>query len=336
MQQLSAPVTIRDVAREAGVSPATVSRVLNGINSVDGDLVARVNEAVSRTGYVLNIAGRALRRQVSALWAAIVPDAQNPFFTAVVASFEDTALAAGHSVMLCNTSEDLERERTYLRSAVAAQMAGVVIAVASLEKSDLSPLIQAGIPTVLVDRRVRSFDGDSVLTDNLKAGELAAAHLRQRGFRTVSCIVGPETVATTEDRLRGFHARSHEEGIGLMANMVERADLQTRGGYAAMKKLLGAADPPDAVFVTNGPMTVGAFQAIKEERGTRGETALVGMDDDLWMRMVDPQVTVVQQPVDEIGRLAGELLRQRREEPGRSFQHITLSPRLLARGSTLG
>lgn len=328
-------VTIQDVARQAGVSTATVSRVFNGVRSVDRELTERVRAAASATNYIPNSAGRALRRQVSDTWAAIVSDIQNPFFTALVAEVESVAVQKGFSVMVCNTNEQLDRERSYLAAAVAHRMAGVVVAVNSETDSDLTPIIQAQIPTVVVDRRVHDFTGDTVLVDNVLAGRLAAEHLLQRGYRRLACLVGPQDVSTTEDRMVGFRAALKDAGQPLPDHWVSRTDLRATGGEAAARALLDQADAPDAVFAANGPLTVGVYRAI-EGLGLRlaKDVALLGVDDDQWTRMVSPKVSVIRQPVAQIGRLAGELLVARSDDPRTQHRHILLRPDLLTREST--
>ncbi|PZF80875.1 LacI family DNA-binding transcriptional regulator [Jiangella anatolica] len=328
-------VTISDVARAAGVSPATVSRVLNGVGTVAPELADRVRKAAADTRYVPNSNGRALRRRVSDVWAVIVSDVQNPFFTGVVAAIERVAVDRGFSVVLCNSDEQVARESEYLRLAAAQHLAGLVIAVASEVESDLRTA--ADIPAVVIDRRVHDHLGDSVMVDNRLAGRLAADHLLEQGFRRIACITGPSDVSTTEDRLAGFRARLSEAGAPIARKWIRRANLRAEGGEAALRAILRGGDLPDAVFATNGPLTEGAYQALQAEGIAIGaEVGLIGVDDDHWTRMVAPQVSVVQQPVAEIGRLAGELLANRAARGPGPAQQIVLTPTLLARGSTRG
>lgn len=329
------PMNIQDVARVAGVSAATVSRVLNGRDSVDAEMAARVRQAVAETGYVPNSNGRALRRQVSDVWAAIVSDVQNAFFTGMVASLESVAAQRGLSVMLCNTDEHLSRERVYIQTAIAQRMAGVVIAAASAKQSNLAPLLTAGIPVVVVDRRVDSYTGDTIFVDNHLAGRLAAEHLMQMGYNRIACIAGPSEVSTTEERLAGFRDALSKGPHPLSPSMVRRTNLRPEGGEVAMRALLTSPHPPDAVFTTNGPLTVGAYRAI-QAAGLEmpHDIALVGTDDDQWTRMVVPGVSVIRQPVAQMGALAAELLLSRGSSAHSAPQHIVLDPELLVRASS--
>ena len=310
-----------------------MSRVLNGASTVDLELAARVRTAVAETRYVPNSTGRALRRQVSDTWAAVISDVQNPFFTTMVAALQSVAADEGFSVMLCNTDEQLDRERRYLEAAVSQRMSGVVIAVASESESDLTPIATARIPAVVVDRRLHDYEGDTVLVDNVLGGRQAAGHLFAEGYRRIACIAGPKHVSTTEDRLTGFRAALADAGRLLSPGYVRRANLRAEGGESAMRSLLAMPEPPDAVFSTNGPLTSGAYQAIREALPA-AEIGLVGVDDDQWTRMVTPTVSVVAQPVAEIGRLAGALLAQRSRSPEEPSRHAVLEPRLLVRESS--
>ena len=177
----SRAATIDDVARAAGVSPATVSRVVNGTRDVSPDRAARVRAAVAELGYQPFGPARALRRQATDVWAVIVADIENPFFTSIVRGIEDGGRERGFRVMLCNSDEDLRKEADYVDVAIAERMAGVVIAVASTRASKLDPLLDAGIAVVAVDRRPAGGKVDSVLVDNERGAAEATTHLIEAG-----------------------------------------------------------------------------------------------------------------------------------------------------------
>ncbi len=196
--------SIGDVAREAGVSPATVSRVLNGTATVSAERAERVRQAAEALRYQPSGPARALRRQRTTLWAAIVADIENPFFTSMLRGVEDIAQRENHRLVLCNSDEDLDKEAAYIDVAIADRMAGVIIAVASTSKSSLEPLVEAGIPVVAVDRRPRSAAIDSVLVDNRLGARHATDHLLDGGARRVGCITGPARLSNAETRLAGY------------------------------------------------------------------------------------------------------------------------------------
>ena len=188
--------TIQDVARRAQVSPATVSRVLNSSSTVHPDLVRRVRAAVEALSYQPNGVARRLRRQESPLWAVIVPDVGNPFFTSMVRGVEDVAQGSGYSVVLCNTDENTGKEAGYIAAAAEERMAGVIIAPASTRDTDVTPLLDLRIPVVALDRRLRRVAADTVLVDNERAAEEATEHLLDMGYRRIACITGPGQAMT--------------------------------------------------------------------------------------------------------------------------------------------
>jgi LacI family transcriptional regulator len=324
---------IDDVARAAGVSPATVSRVLNGTSPVSTDRAERVRRAAATLGYQPFGPARALRRQRTSLWAAIVADVENPFFTAMIRGVEDVALGAEHRLVLCNSDEDLDKEAAYIDVAIADRMAGVIIAVASTARSRLDPLLDAGIPVVAVDRRPRRAGVDSVVVDNRLGAEQATTHLLDGGARRVACITGPARISTAESRLAGYREAFAARGRRAPPGLVRRADFREGGGYRATLALLDEADPPDALFVANNQMTLGALRALKERRRrVPDDVAIVGFDEAPWAALVEPALTVVAQPTHELGRQAAQLLAS--AAPGLPTRHLVLTPTLVVRASS--
>jgi LacI family transcriptional regulator len=328
---------IGDVAQRAGVSPATVSRVLNGSGAVSPERAAKVREAAAELGYTPSGPARALRQQRTRVWAAIVADVQNPFFTAVVRGMEDVAVAEDHRLVLGNTDEDLDKEAAYLDIAVAEQMAGVDIAVASARESRLDVLIDRGIPVVAIDRRPQRHakEVDSVVVDNELGARQATEHLLAAGARRIACVTGPARVSTASERLAGHQAALRAGGATPDADLVRRADFKEDGGYAATRSLLAGRRRPDALFVTNNLMTLGALRAV-QEAGLRvpEDLLIVGFDDAPWTTLVAPRLTVVAQPTHELGRQAALLLATAtRDLPAR---HVVLPPTLLVRESSGG
>ncbi|UQN29342.1 LacI family DNA-binding transcriptional regulator [Brachybacterium kimchii] len=337
--------TILDVASAAGVSTATVSRVVNGAQNVDKELSRRVRSAVRSTGYVPNAAGRSLRSGASAQVAVVTPDAENPYFTRVISEVERMARGQGYSVMVAHTEDDLEREREVFPQLVSRQIAGVILTVVDENLSDVTPLLAAGTPLVLVDRRVHGADVDLVVTDNLDAGRRGAQHLAEQGFRRPVVLTGPEGLTSTEDRVRGFLAEWSRVGASggdaLEAPRVIRGDLHLDSGREATQAVL-AEGWADVVYATNNRMSAGAFEAMRglDRAGAAdgadgpGIPGLLATDDDLWTRLVTPSVSVVQQPIRATGRTAARLLGQRMQEPGEDPSTILLHPRILEREST--
>lgn len=331
----SRSATITDVAKAAGVSPATVSRVLNGHPRVNPELADRVRAAASAVSYVPNGVGRALRSQRSHLWAAIIPDVHNSFFTEVVEAFEGIANREGYSVVWCNSHEDATRERDYLSTALALQMSGVLLAATS-PTVPIEVLDQAGIPVVAIDRMIDGFTGDRVMVDGLQVGQLAARHMLEQGCRNPLIVSNPSSVTSTYVRDQAFVHAMAEAGVEVSPERIVRAGLKESDARSQTAERLAADSSIDGVFAACGPLTSAAFLALQDcGREIPCDTLLVGVDDDHWTRMVTPKVTVVAQPVAQIGHWAGQLLLSRARDEKLDYASINLSPILKVRESSV-
>ena len=329
------PTTIRDVAAAAGVSPATVSRVLNLKEDVADDLRRRVLVAVSDLGYRRNGPARSLRTRAAMVLGLIISDITNPFFTAVVRGVEDVAQLAGYSVVLANADEDVAKESRYLEVAAAEQMAGVLLTPASSQLTSIDVLIERNIPVVTIDRRLANSPVDSVTVNNRQAARAAAEHLISQGCKRVGFVAGPVTITTGASRLAGYRAALRAAGRPDDATLVAYADFRTEGGYAATRQLLHSHKPPDGLLISNNLMTVGGMQAIAEAGlSVPDEIAVVGFDDANWATALRPPLTVVTQPTYDIGRIAAEFLLRRIN--GETFppKRVVLRTELVERGSS--
>ena len=326
--------TISDVAEAAGVSPATVSRVLNGNTGVAADLQERVRSAVEDLGYRPNGVARGLRRRATMVLGVVISDITNPFFTSMVRGFEDVAQAAGYSVVLANSDEDIEKERRYLEVAVAEQMAGVALCPTSSARTDVSVLAKYGTPVVTVDRELKGGGVDSVSIDNHLAARRATEHLIEQGCGQIAFVSGPTTTTTGERRLAGYRAALR--AAGLTAD-VKRADFRVDGGYRAASELLDATPATDGMLVSNNLMAVGALQAL-QERGVElpDDLAFASFDGVIWSGILHPTLTVMEQPTYEIGQRAAELLLARITDPGVPVERVVLPAELKIGESSAG
>jgi len=304
--------TIYEVAERAGVSASTVSRVFTGRNGVSAEKSRRVRQAALELSFTPNRTARSLRRRNSELIALLIPDIENPFFTALARGVEDVAQAAGYSVVLCNTDEDQAKEASYVDIAVSESMSGVIIAAAA-EHSDLTPLIARGRPIIAVDRDAYMYEVDAVMVDNEQGSFAATEALFARGFRRVACITGPESIGNAQERTEGWR-RAVEAQPSPMANVdayVRSANYRIDGGREAMESLLALDAPPDAVFVANNMMAVGALQALTA-RGLTPPGFGVATFGDLPFSIFDPSaMIVVDLSARKLGETAAEMLLQR-------------------------
>ena len=288
------PVTIRDVARHAGLSVATVSRVLNGKFTVDPELVKRVRASASELQYEPNRIARDLRRQVSSVWSLIISDMGNPFFTTMVRSIEQDAAAAGYSIVLCNTDDDPVKEANYLDIARAQKVAGVIISPASEVDTDLSRLSDQGIPVVAVDRLPAHRNVGAVLVDNFSGSHMGTAHLIEQGYKRIAFIGGPPSTTTARERRQGYVTALQQAGLGVAAELMVESDFKQSGGADAMQWLLNRSPRPDAVLVANNLMGLGALECLVGS-GLRvpDDLGLVTWDDLPWAVVMRPSLTVL-------------------------------------------
>lgn len=328
-----ANVTIRDVAAVAAVSPATVSRVLNDDERVQPELRERVLNAVARLGYRPNRAARSLRTQATRVLGLIISDIQNPFFTSLVRGVEDAANERGYSVVLANSDEDLAKEQRYLEVAAAEQMAGVILSPASSSRTRIKVLTDSGIPLVTIDRRITA-EADSVSVDNRASAEQAVRHLIEAGARRVAMITGPADVSSAADRLAGYHAAMAAEGLPVTDDLIAGGDFRAEGGHEAARALLASPSRPEALFVANNLMLVGAINALTEA-GVRfpDDILIAGFDEMSWAGFAPP-LTLVEQPTYDIGRRAAELLLRRIDADDAPIEHVVLHATLRVRSSS--
>jgi len=330
------PSNIQEVADVAGVSASTVSRVLNGNPSVDAELAIRVRQAITASGYRPSRVARSLRRSTSETWGLIIPDVGNTFYTSMVRGVEDVAHGLGISIYLCNSDDDLDKERRYLAVALSENVAGIVLAPASEAESDLGAVRAAGIPVVTVDRRVQDEDVSSVVVDNVDAAAAATQLLLRNGYRRLACIVGPRATTTSREREQGY-LRALAQGLGPTANaMVLNTNFRYDGGWSAVGELAALAEPPDAVLLGNDAVAMGALERMRNEpRALPGPVGLVAFDDAPWYRLIKPSLSAVVQPTYEIGRVAGELMRALMTGSPDPATHHRLITRLVERESSL-
>jgi LacI family transcriptional regulator len=328
-------ITMRDVAKAAGVSTATVSRVLNKPGEVEQTLTERVLRAIQELNYRPNLVARGLRTQATSVVALIISDIENPFFTSVCRGVEDAASRAGYSVMVCNADEDLGKERDYIAMLAAQRVAGIIISPASAELTDISPLQERGIKVVALDRPL-PIATDSVRVDNRAGARAATHHLLASGARRVACITGTHGATTARERLSGYLEALAVAGVEPDPALQHFADFKEQGGYDAVVRVLELEDPPDAIFVANNRMTTGALHALADHGiAIPEEVSIVGFDELPWADVVTPSITTVRQPTYEMGTAAARMLIERIAGDDSAPRDIVFEPELNVRSSSV-
>ena len=328
-------IGIKDVARAAGVSAATVSRVL-GNGPVSADLREKVEAAVRATGYRPNLSARRLRSQHSRTIGLVVSDIRNPFFTTLSRAVEDAAYRSEMRVVLCNTDENPAREEMYLRLMQEERITGLIYAPTRTTAARL-PEIEFDFPVVLVDRAGPPGVHDAVVIDNAGAAAALVEHLAGRGMRRIAGLFG-NTSQTAIERHDGYVAAMRAHGLepdtAFLAPNAEAAEAETT-------RRLASPDRPEAFIASNGLILLGIFKAARALGLARGagpartdDVAIAGFDNETWTDLVGSGLTVIEQPVADIGRTAMDLLFERLRLPEMAPRKVVLAGRLIARGST--
>lgn len=325
--------SIKDVATAAGVSTATVSRVLANKPHIRAEVRSRVLAAVNSLEYRPNLVARNLRSQQSTTLGLIVSDIRNPFFSAISRAVEDTAYVHGFNVLLCNTDENHEREALYLQVMQDENVAGIIVSPTEHLLARLSST-RPPVPMVLIDRAMKNSEIDAVLLDNAGGAYTLTSHLVAQGYQRIAAIFGLAST-TGRERQRGYEDALREYGRIPSAARIKYVQPRRETGQLAAVDLLAASHPPDAIITGNGLLTAGALQALHEKQlVVPDDVALVGFDETSWSTLVQPGITVLAQPTDEIGKTAIELLLQRIGDPRRATRQVILQGELRVRGSS--
>lgn len=339
MTRVARTVKIAEVARAAGVSAATVSRVVNDPARVRADTRERVEEAIRRLGYRPSRVARRLRVRGgrSALIGLLIPDLQNPFFADLARGVEDAASGEGFTVLIGNTDEDARRERHYLQVMGAESVDGVILPPSGRRSPAAEELIRHGTPVVCVDRRLTRPRVDVAVIDNVRGAYEATHHLLDRGHQRIAFIHGAPRLSTSRERLKGYREALADAGIPFDPSLTLAGDSRQPSGHRLTSRLLALSPRPSALLVGNSMMTLGALEAV-HQAGLQvpHDLAIVGYDDMPWALALDPPLSVVRQPGYELGSVAADLLMRRIGEPGRSTTVVMLQPELLVRASSDG
>lgn len=327
--------TIRDVAKRAGVAPITVSRVINNSGYVSAQTRARVEAAVEELGYVPNRLARSLRLKRTNTLALVVTDITNPFWTTVVRGVEDAANDAGFTVILCNTDESEAKQDAYLQVLLQKRVDGILFVPASGAAEPVNRVQKQGIPIVVLDRRVPDARVDVVRGDSEGGAYLLVRHLLDLGHRRIAVLSGPQIVSTSVERVSGYCRALREAGLGEGAEQVYYGQFTQPSGYQAAQEALERTPQPTALFATNNFIAVGALRALGDA-GLRvpEDISLVSFDDLTSELVIEPFLTVADQPAYEMGRRAAELLTDRVSGlAGSGYNEIVLTTELIVRRS---
>lgn len=326
--------TITEVAKHANVSVATVSRVLNDTHLVSEEARQAVQAAVRALRYRPNRTAQHLRTHKTMMIGLIISDIENPFYTSLVRAVENSAFEHKYSVLLCNTDEDLAKERFYLDFLAGEHVAGVIASPTVEHATSFAELIDAGIPVVTVDRRSLLTPVDSVMTDHLTAARDLMRHVTAAGHTRIGAILTDQRTTSGAERAQGVALALADAGLTLAPALAREITPSEAAGFGAAMSLLTLSERPSALFTGNNLITIGALKAIKSlGLDIPRDISVVGHDDLPWMELLCPPLTVSAQPIHEMGRQATELLLARIQGDASPLREIRLTPTLIVRDS---
>jgi LacI family transcriptional regulator len=301
--------TIKDVARQAGVSKATVSHVINTTRHVEDATKQRVLQAIAELGYRPSSVARGLATSRSESIGLVISDASNYFFGEMLLGIEAVLRPADYGLIVCNTAEILERESHYLDLLLRQRVDGIIAAATSQRWDVLTQAEVLHTPIVFVDRTFEGLTGPFVGADNEGGAYRGTQHLIESGHRKIGALAGFQRLSSMQERLAGFQRALEEHGLPLREEWVVKSALSVEAGRQAMHDILALPDPPTAVFLSNNLLSLGALWAMGELGvGCPESVSVVGFDDHPWAVVSNPPLTVIKQPSERIGQTAAEIL----------------------------
>jgi LacI family transcriptional regulator len=335
-----ARVTLREVARAAGVHPGTASRALNEQTRslVNAETAQRVLEVAESLGYQPNPIARGLKTRRSYTIGVLIPDILNPLFPPIIRGIEDRLGEAGYTSVIANTENDPERERIDFRAMLARQVDGFITATARLDHAILDEIVALGVPVVLVNRRVDDGALRSATADDRAGMELAIDHLVELGHREIAFIGGPKNISTSRHRYEGFKAIMRRRRLKADPKLTLVGDeISLREGQRLCRQLLASEQPFTAIVAANDLMALGCYDVFAErDLVCPDDLSVVGYNDMPFSDHFNPPLTTIRIPHYQMGVAAAGLLLaeldDRSEENGRS--DVVLEPSLVVRGST--
>ena len=333
-------VTIKDVARVANCSYATVSRALNNKPGINAQTRQRIIDVAGQLGYQPNAIARGLVMQRTHTIGLVIPDIVNPFFPEIARGVEDVASEQGYTVFLCNTNWDQVKENVYLKALQEKRVDGIIIKpssdLSSLDGTDHAYLNEINLPIVIFSGQSSTGDHSYIEIDNHRGGFLATKHLIEAGYRRIAFVGGRESSHSNSERLKGYRTALASYEIPIDESLITNHDFYSESGYALMESLLKLPHPPDAVFTGNDIIALGVLECL-QKKGIRvpDDFGVVGFDNIIFSGYPQIQLTTISQPKYLMGKLAAEvLLNEINGLSTRGVRKTILDPELIVRRTT--
>lgn len=308
MSSVRRPVTIKDVAKAAGVGISTVSRALNDSGSVHPETRERIRRVTEELGFRPNAVAKSMVTKSSGTLGLVVPDLRNPYFPVLAQGLEDTASTVGYTVMLGNSANDTEREWSFVRTAMAKQVEGLIFTGTATGEDLVRTVLESGVAVVSADITLKHLT-DVIWIDHVEGGRLATAHLISLGHRQIAHVAGPHWARAARERFEGYQVAMQEAGLPIDPDLITHGDFQTESGSIATQALFTGTKRPTAIYAGNDLMAIGALKALAQ-LGIRvpDDVAVIGHGDGPYAAWWNPPLSSVAEPLYEWGRAAMDLL----------------------------
>ena len=331
--------TIKDIAAKLSVSASTVSRALRNHPDISAETTRKVQNMAKKLDYFPDSLAQGLKGRRTNTIGIIVPEIKHDFFSSVISGVEDVTYTAGFTIMVCQSNEDVEREKINIRSLVSNRIAGLLISISqsTVDVSHFNILKKREIPVVFFDRTNKKITDSQVIVDDYKAAYEATTHLIQRGYQRIAHLAGPSNISIGLERCSGYKQALLDNGRTIVSDLIIHGGFRQEDGNSGITNFLKMKNPPDAIFAVNDPVAIGAFRKIKEVGiHVPKDIALVGFSNNPISSLIDPPLTTVEQPSYEMGKIAAKLLLEQIDSDSKTTPGIKkiLSTKLLVRKSS--
>ncbi|MEF3311677.1 LacI family DNA-binding transcriptional regulator [Paenibacillus sp. GYB004] len=327
--------TIYDIAKAAGVSIATVSKVINGTGRISTDTRERITEIMQELDYQPSVVASALTGKSTFTIGLLIPDLANPFFAEIARSVEDRGHELGFNLVMCSTDNNSKKEAGYITLLRQKRVDGIIIATGTSIEGLLSGLADYNIPLALISRDIPSIEADSVRADDDTGAYQAVAHLTGLGHRHIALIAEDMELMTTRERVSGYRRALEDANIAYTDDLVTISNSSVEAGKQRALELMGSDHPPTAIVAFNDLLAVGVVQAAKELRlSIPWDLSVISFDNTVLAGIVDPPLTSVAVPIQQMGRQIMDMLIERVSGEKGDKRRIVLKPELIIRQST--
>lgn len=331
-------ISLKDLAREIGVSISTVSRALNNHPDISQEMTQKIQKLAVEMNYTPNPLAMGLLKQETRMIGVIVPDLVTHFYSSIISGIEQIAEEKGYFILIASSNETLSKEISSVENLMKTRVEGLIVCL-SQETTDyqhFDRLIGNQIPLVFFDRVCRQGEVSAVVVDNVDAAEKITLHFVKNGFHRIACITGPDHLNISKERTQGYLSGLKKCGLGFHQELLVKCNMTTDDAIRATAQLLDLPEKPDAILTINDTVAFATMKEIKR-RGLRipEDVALVGFADEYHATLVDPALTTMTHPTFEIGQEAARLFFRQIENPEENPEQVVMNTKLVVRKSSL-